>query len=93
MEKKKNYKVLVEIDFIDPVFKNKKFVEFKTSTYKDRYLQIRKYKKIIKFYEIDMGNDKEIPLSRETVEWLVDKKRFSNDDRKKIKKFLWKIWC
>lgn len=85
---RKNYKILYEINFVNPIYKTKKFIEFKTSTYNNRYLQVRQYKKMIKFYEIDMDNDREFPINKDTVKWLIDKKRFSKEDRKKLKKIL-----
>ena len=85
---KKNYDVLMEIDLVNADFKNKKFIEFRTSVYNNRYLQIRQYKKTIKFYEIDMEDDKEISINKDLVEWLILKKRFSKEDRKRLKKFL-----
>lgn len=87
-ENKNKYTVLLNVDFVNPVYRRRNIVEYRTKVYNGKYLQVRQYSKKVMFYEMDKDTNKGSPIKKETVEWLVQKKRFSKEDRKKLKKYL-----
>jgi hypothetical protein len=51
-----------------------KFNDPGANLYNNRHLEIRNVGSQIRFYEVDLGNNKEYCISRETISWLVHTK-------------------
>ena len=83
-----SYEILLEVELQNPVFKERGHVFFRTSTFNNTVLQVRQYSKKRLFYEVDRNRNEEFLVRKETVNWLIKKKRVGKKDKKRLKKYL-----